>query len=892
MKTILISFLIFLFAEATHATTLRYEGVLAGPAITSGTLSGESFQVGLRRPDCSSNLGLSTVTVTSDIVDGKFAISPSFDSDLFAAAMDPSNTFGGTCTGASADRELVITWNSQTFFVPITDAPKSALAHNALKLGGITPSGFLKIEAASSYTPLTSAQVNSLLDLVSGTSTQYLQSTTNFSGDVTGNAGATVVDKIRGTAVASTAPSTGQVLKFDGTTWVPSADATGTSPGAASYTAKGLVQIDTDSTTSGLNITTGVLSLPNLVTAGSVGGTSTVPVITYDSKGRLTGVSTAAVNDNSKLPLAGGAMSGSIDMGNQNITNAASVAASNISTRNVLLSDSDSNTITLRAPTDVTSSNYSLTFPATAGSSGNVLSTDGSGNLSWIPPTTGSITDVTSANTFITINTPSTGVKEVEANVGTGTNTLAAGDDYRIVNAVQQSAYTSDLASVDTCTGSEKPSWSTISDAWECVAISGFLTTAEGFAQGGNNFGSAATLGTNDAFDLNFETDATTKMTILASGNVGVGTAAPLGRLHTEDTLLNQASCPVGYTIADYDADAVADDCRAVGIVAFPNGHVSIGTASQNADDVQLNVHTEEKTTYLQIINSNSTTNHHFPAFRAMNYMGTSATNSGHPRLVLQNNRGSSTSVTPILNGDTIGAVEAWGSRETDPILTNLSSQIVFKATEDFSSTAGGGSIDFRTAANGTNNPESRMIIGHNGNVGIGTTTPTIKLDVIGDARAGGVQLRNISGLPTITSNASLTLKPAENENLNLQTADGTTTLRMNPTTGVKIYGSSTPYSGAAGLKGFGICSGNSVANLTANSATSSSFTITSCTDLTTGVHVTCSPNIAPSSSTCFWRSQVTATGTITVTILNTNSTTQTCFSDSTTVNWRCAIFN
>jgi hypothetical protein len=51
------------------------------------------------------------------------------------------------------------------------------------------------------------------------------------------------------------------------------------------------------------------------------------------------------------------------------------------------------------------------------------------------------------------------------------------------------------------------------------------------FVNGGNSFGAAATLGTNDAFDLGFETNGTTKMTIQSGGNVGIGTVAPAAKL-------------------------------------------------------------------------------------------------------------------------------------------------------------------------------------------------------------------------------------------------------------------------------------------------------------------------------------------------------------------------
>jgi hypothetical protein len=51
---------------------------------------------------------------------------------------------------------------------------------------------------------------------------------------------------------------------------------------------------------------------------------------------------------------------------------------------------------------------------------------------------------------------------------------------------------------------------------------------ANAFIQDGNSFGATATLGTNDAQSLAFETNGTTRMTISGSnGNVGIGTTSP-----------------------------------------------------------------------------------------------------------------------------------------------------------------------------------------------------------------------------------------------------------------------------------------------------------------------------------------------------------------------------
>lgn len=306
------------------------------------------------------------------------------------STFNPSSSAQGRILQVAFREDGVMPWES----MPIIKVNLVPLAINSVQLEGYSANEFLKIDPTSSYTSLTATQVNTLLDLIAGTDTQYLNPSSSFSGDVTGNSGATVVERIRGTNVVATAPTSGQVLKFDGTNWAPAADGGTTTD--ASYVAKGVVQINTDQATSGLYIASGVLALPNVITASAsaTGDASTIPVLQWDQKGRLTSVTTVTVDDTAKL-----------------------------------------------------------------------------------------------------------------------TNT----------------AYAADLAPVadTTCTGSEKPFWSTVSGTWDCAAITGFVATTTGFAQNGNSFGAPAVLGTNEAQPLHFETDSTTKMTILANGNVGIGDTNP-----------------------------------------------------------------------------------------------------------------------------------------------------------------------------------------------------------------------------------------------------------------------------------------------------------------------------------------------------------------------------
>jgi hypothetical protein len=77
--------------------------------------------------------------------------------------------------------------------------------------------------------------------------------------------------------------------------------------------------------------------------------------------------------------------------------------------------------------------------------------------------------------------------------------------------------------------------------------------TGSGFVQGGNSFGTTAILGTNDAYNLAFETNGTEKMTILANGNVGIGATNPVSKLTVTtgtDTSYNDGALKVIGNIA------------------------------------------------------------------------------------------------------------------------------------------------------------------------------------------------------------------------------------------------------------------------------------------------------------------------------------------------------
>ncbi|MEQ1746901.1 MAG: tail fiber domain-containing protein [Saprospiraceae bacterium] len=112
--------------------------------------------------------------------------------------------------------------------------------------------------------------------------------------------------------IAQQGAQPGQVLKWDGTTWVPQDDNTGqTGTVSEVNTGAGL--------TGGPITTTGTISLATTpVTPGIYGGPTEIPVVTIDQYGRVTNVSTVAIpNNNTTITGAAGI---SVTQNGQNFT--------------------------------------------------------------------------------------------------------------------------------------------------------------------------------------------------------------------------------------------------------------------------------------------------------------------------------------------------------------------------------------------------------------------------------------------------------------------------------------------------------------------------------------------------------------------------------------------
>lgn len=114
----------------------------------------------------------------------------------------------------------------------------------------------------------------------------------------------------------------------------------------------------------------------------------------------------------------------------------------------------------------------------------------------------------------------------------TGTSTF--NNTVTVNSSISASSFVSASLFVGPLTGS---TFGTASWANNSLTASSISSTSNAFVQGGNSFGATATLGTNDANSLAFETNGTTQLTINSGGRIAIGPSVnPSYKLSITDT--------------------------------------------------------------------------------------------------------------------------------------------------------------------------------------------------------------------------------------------------------------------------------------------------------------------------------------------------------------------
>ncbi|KHD88380.1 MAG: hypothetical protein OM95_09605 [Bdellovibrio sp. ArHS] len=318
-----------------------------------------------------------------------------------------------------------------------------------------------------------------------------------LAGDVSGTQTSTSVDKIKGLPVDFTvAPSHGQFLKFDNGKWIASSD------NNAGGTISSLTG-DVSASGSGAVI----------ATVNAVGGSTAANINT------ATVAANAATNLNTASTIVKRDASGSFNAG------AVSVSSH-------VYRDSGSNTVTLQAPAAVTSS-YTLKWPTAVGSANQVLGTDALGNLSWVTRlSTVNLGDIKSTVT------PFGGVFENSTCTSAQTLTYQSSTDTFICQPISVSAANFATQSANLVFAGPA-SGAAAAPSFRALASNDLPKTGTDgvFVNGGNNFGAATSLGTTSATNLDIKTNNTARLTVLSSGEVGVG-VSPVANFQVHGTAI------------------------------------------------------------------------------------------------------------------------------------------------------------------------------------------------------------------------------------------------------------------------------------------------------------------------------------------------------------------
>ena len=307
--------------------------------------------------------------------------------------------------------------------------------------------------------------------------------------------------------------------------------------------------------------------------------------------------------------------------------------------------------------------------------------------------------------------------------------------------------------------------------------------------------GKKLNIGTTDARDLVFDTGNQPKMTILSGGNVGIGTVSPSAttRLHIRNAtsnsyatlrlegsnrggiiqMYNQTSYPVSSIQTDQSGNtyfstsgAFASTTLSAKMTILTGGNVGIGTTSPNAPlDVlsltsgssgiqQWSYNTAPSSYRLQLnqIVSSGLVKYSFDQLNAgVGYNNVIVLDRGNvgigtvaPQALLDVSKNNTTIYDPTDDlGQRAGTATIHIANQT--ATTNTFGQLMYDSRSSGQGIArivflngGSATVGIAFVTEHSEVKSEKMRIQSNGNVGIGDTTPSYKLDVAGTIRATG----------------------------------------------------------------------------------------------------------------------------------------------------------
>ncbi|WP_413612266.1 tail fiber domain-containing protein [Bdellovibrio sp. HCB-110] len=368
------------------------------------------------------------------------------------------------------------------------------------------------------------------------------------------------------------------------------------------------------------------------------------------------------------------------------------------------------------------------------------------------------------------------------------------------------------------------------------------------FKNGGNSFGGTASLGTNDNNALAIKTNGATAMTVNASGDVGIGTNSPSDKLHVQGNSRTE-----GFNIIQTNSDTATTWNG----VAFERsrGTSASPTASQASDKLgALAWSGHDGTAFRQAVElgavqSGASTGANAPGdLYFATASGASLTEKMRITSAGKVGIGTNSPSAPLHVSAAIGQSGVWSNSNSLPAAAGQRMGVVgFGADgesasgqariEGFASKAWTSNTDtpaylvFSTTPDGATGYIERMRISPAGNVGIGTSSPAVSLDV--GSKTDALRLPNgtTAQQPASASNGMLRYNTSTNfaevyQNgawVSLTTSSGGSNVTTNSSGAVTVAAGGTNQNVTIQASGTGVVTSPSVMTLTSGQASTAS---------------------------------------------------------------------